>query len=30
MKVDILNYKNEKAGTMEMPEVMVTTKWNPD
>lgn len=30
MKVDILNYKNEKAGTMEMPELMVATRWNPD
>lgn len=30
MKVEIVNLKNEKAGTLELPERIFGVKWNPD
>jgi len=30
MKVDIYNQKNEKSGTMELPDRIFKVEWNPD
>lgn len=30
MKVDLFNQKNEKAGTVELPDEIFAVKWNPD
>ena len=30
MKIDIINQKNEKAGTIDLPERIFGAKWNAD
>ena len=30
MNADLYNLKNERAGTMELPERVFGVKWNPD